>query len=490
MREHLDKIRKGDKSQLLYRHFNSDDLHRDCPLEERVGFQIIEKICVEDGPPVEVNLMRKRRTEREMFWISKLRTPFPLGLNDKMEGFGILGMATDSSFGDYNPMRIENLFEGGHSKRPSRHGRKTRAKITEEDMVDFRDRLGRIMTEGPAKMEAHIRGKSRKFLSRFRASGHYDLLDRKVRYILDKYVRYSAKVPNRKQEDGQIKWMVDLSHKIIDEANLNGVMNCPQVRRQVPGGLRYGKNPQVVFKFSGTIARKILNYNKILKNTGVLSYQDIVGMDCRCENHPLKHDVFGHVITGDLSVLHNEKLREICSKGAKFREVPYLDVKKVMLQIKGDIAGIGKKWAGKNKIAGKELKGWMDAMYEECSDRIGRLAKVRKYDRPVLSDRACKRELGQLQEDFVITVVDKAANNFAFICKKLYFLKLAEELGLERDNPGNDTYTFINETEGDICREICSYLVKYKITPKIEEAKLAVLYQTPKFHKDPPKCDI
>ena len=28
MREHLDKIRKGDKSQHLYRHFNSDDQHK------------------------------------------------------------------------------------------------------------------------------------------------------------------------------------------------------------------------------------------------------------------------------------------------------------------------------------------------------------------------------------------------------------------------------------------------------------------------------
>ena len=158
-----------------------------------------------------------------------------------------------------------------------------------------------------------------------------------------------------------------------------------------------------------------------------------------------------------------------------------------MGQIKRDIAGIGKKWAGKNKVATRDLKGWMDAMYKECSDRIGRLAKVRNYDRPVLSDRACKRELEQLQEDFVITVVDKAANNFAFICRKFYFVKLAEELGLDKDNPGNDTYTFINETEDNICREICSDLLKYKITPKTEEIKLAILYQTPKFHKNPPK---
>ena len=112
----MDKIRKNDKAQHLYRHFNSDDQHRNCPLEKRVRFQIIEKIMTEDDPSLEPGKMRKRRTDRELYWIAKLRTGFPLGLNDKVSGYGIHGNTTDSSFKDYNCFRIENINQGNITK--------------------------------------------------------------------------------------------------------------------------------------------------------------------------------------------------------------------------------------------------------------------------------------------------------------------------------------------------------------------------------------
>ena len=92
-----------------------------------------------------------------------------------------------------------------------------------------------------------------------------------------------------------------------------------------------------------------------------------------------------------------------------------------------------------------------------------------------------------MKKDFVITVVDKAAGNFAFICKKLYFLKLAEELGLNNPVPGNDTYCFAPGSEADLVCNLKTGLASFNIIPNDKENKLALLYQTPKFHKNPPK---
>ena len=77
-------------------------------------------------------------------------------------------------------------------------------------------------------------------------------------------------------------------------------------------------------------------------------------------------------------------------------------------------------------------------MIEACFERLNSLADRGKYEKPFLSDRNSKRELDELKEEFVITVVDKAAGNFLFTCRKFYFLKLAEELGLDNDIPGNE----------------------------------------------------
>ena len=91
--EHLAKIRKGDHSQFVYSHFNSDDAHRSVPVECRLRLQIIEKVRVDDLPSLDAGVVRKRRIERELFWMSALMTVYPLGLNDKIEGFGIRGNA-------------------------------------------------------------------------------------------------------------------------------------------------------------------------------------------------------------------------------------------------------------------------------------------------------------------------------------------------------------------------------------------------------------
>ena len=75
------------------------------------------------------------------------------------------------------------------------------------------------------------------------------------------------------------------------------------------------------------------------------------------------------------------------------------------------------------------------------------------------------------------------ANNFAFTCKKFYFLKLAEELGLNNINPGNETYIFSPRSENEIVGQLKQDLARFDIISEAKAEKLAILYQTPKFHK-------
>ena len=42
--------------------------------------------------------------------------------------------------------------------------------------------------------------------------------------------------------------------------------------------------------------------------------------DCSCKNSPFKYGPSGHVVTGDLTIIENESLRNILSKGPKYRE--------------------------------------------------------------------------------------------------------------------------------------------------------------------------
>ena len=99
----------------------------------------------------------------------------------------------------------------------------------------------------------------------------------------------------------------------------------------------------------------------------------------------------------------------------------------------------------------------------------------------------CKRDLESLQSRFVITVVDKAANNFAFTCKKFYFLKLAEELGLNNITPGNETYVHTPLSETDIVEQLKQDMLRFRINTDSKAEKLALLCQTLNFIKIHPR---
>ena len=53
------------------------------------------------------------------------------------------------------------------------------------------------------------------------------------------------------------------------------------------------------------------------------------------------------------------------------------------------------------------------------------------------------KQIDITHKHFVITTVDKASNNFAFICKNFYISKIKEELGIKGGRiEGDDVYAY------------------------------------------------
>ena len=63
--------------------------------------------------------------------------------------------------------------------------------------------------------------------------------------------------------------------------------------------------------------------------------------------------------------------------------------------------------------------------------------------KPALKDPEVIQYLEQLHRRFVIVPIDKASNNYAFICKSVYVSKLLDEVGIN-GNP-NHTYSKTDE---------------------------------------------
>ena len=77
--------------------------------------------------------------------------------------------------------------------------------------------------------------------------------------------------------------------------------------------------PIVSYEYTSTIASKILNFAPPLSNLNVSEYPSNP-QTCQCKESKFCYEPHGHVITGDLRVTENARLRELVVKGPKYRE--------------------------------------------------------------------------------------------------------------------------------------------------------------------------
>ena len=105
------------------------------------------------------------------------------------------------------------------------------------------------------------------------------------------------------------------------------------------------------------------------------------------------------------------------SKGAKFRESPRVSFSQIQKSLFEDVEKYSEKWCNKERVDNfeRQLICWKEKMKQRIKERL-ETVKIRwpnlNYN-IVLDKLEVRQELIRLHEQFVITVVDKAVNNFA-----------------------------------------------------------------------------
>ena len=69
------------------------------------------------------------------------------------------------------------------------------------------------------------------------------------------------------------------------------------------------------------------------------------GMVCSCNSSRYKYESCGHVVTGDLSIIKDVKLRNLISKGPTYREQNNIDWRVKLKNCKAAVSRYAKKWA-------------------------------------------------------------------------------------------------------------------------------------------------
>ena len=268
--------------------------------------------------------------------------------------------------------------------------------------------------------------------------------------------------------------------------NVSNILNQKSVQNKIPSYFQYKESPCISYSYTRSVASKIFNYKASLQQ---LDFQGLSHdlPPCNCSDSQFLYAPCGHIVTGDLNIVRNVKLRDLLSKGPKYREPVSYSWHQNFSIIMDACEEYARRWAKKEDVEVDTLSEWIKSIADVLKRRIRRLKhSVNTKHESVFSDPDVVRELSRLHENFVIVPADKASNNYTFVCKRHYVRILSEELGLN-SLPGNPTYNLTDFSASEVLDNHKSVLTSFGIETSDDELDLPYIYWIPKMHKNPYK---
>ena len=382
-------------NQLLYKHFNLPD-HSILSLRVR----ILEKIYHPTNNP---NLSTPFRRKREDYWIKQLGTAAPYGCNDHIDSVGNLTSPGCQS------VNVLQLFDKTARRRRS-HGIR---KYNKPDIHDVSfDALLPFVNQQLGLH--HIRTKLyslplKKLHDLYESSVTLHFADvgspqyRLQGIIMDissnrlfKAVKSDTPVSSENRPFLKIKF----ANKGIDALRLSNILNNSFVKDKIPPYFKYQESPCISYTYTQSVASKIFNYKQSLKRLDAHQLSPNP-TPCTCSTSAFIYQPCGHVVTGDLNIVSNSKLRNLLSKGPKYREPRSFTWRENFEIIMDACEEYARRWAKKEDVELDTLSEWMKSIGELLKRRIGRLRhSVTTRHESIFRDPGVAKELSDLHDKY------------------------------------------------------------------------------------------
>ena len=453
--------------------------------------QIIEKLDGDGRKNRKIDPdLTKYRLQREDYWIKTLRTVYPYGLNDRTKE-----MCKEKPTGclfpplsRYGPRRIQ----------PEQRRVKPPKELP--NLINFREYIDSFSPSEQGnicrKTLESLKRKNIKNLAEQASQNLNSCSDqemRKLEVIVDMFLTKTYKHETKKTKKGPDTILpIFFDNKGLEYLQLGSILRMEEVIKTLPRELQEKDPPSIVYSLGKTVRSKIFNYKqtvtaidcKDLETYGTGIHQ------CDCQNNQeFVDEHHGHVLTGNLQLIKNSKLRKLLKKGPNFREPRSINFNKCKTEIS---VGLDKYIMTMQerfkKVKTEDFKKWKELILLKISKKISSLTnkiKTRKTN-PILKQIEVIQYLETLQNKYVIVPIDKAANNVAVICKKYYVEVILKEIGII--GGGNPTYSISQRSKEDIIEENVTYSKRQNLDVKEKERELPMMHWLPKLHKTPTKA--
>ena len=140
------------------------------------------------------------------------------------------------------------------------------------------------------------------------------------------------------------------------------------------------------------------------------------------ENKMLKIYLFiypaaGHIMTGNLKIISDSRIRYIVSKGPKYRFPSRIDFKKCREEIASALNDFGNRWCKCEYVEPDALKEWKVSIFKIVDQRIKIYSQNTNLlpPKPKSTFRHLKQGIQDFHKKYVLVPADKAANNVVVV---------------------------------------------------------------------------
>ena len=163
-------------------------------------------------------------------------------------------------------------------------------------------------------------------------------------------------------------------NKGIEKVNLPQLMK--KVKNALPSTFHYQDIPKIIYKRSLTISRKVFNYKDTVTNFDCKQWVNSpITCDCKTSEYCDPHHQ--HILTGNLGIVTDSKLRSLLCKGPKYREKERLNWDKVQTCINTGIEDCAKMWANYEKVDIKVMSEWCSTLKKLVKDKISQIIETK-----------------------------------------------------------------------------------------------------------------
>jgi hypothetical protein len=420
-------------------------------------------------------------------WIKTLNTCHPFGLNDRITGCGDLTRFNDPADIRQNPYLVVKT-----QRRKRSHG--VRRRKTKGISVDVIQELTKMQQnhETLNKYIVFLKAQNKRTLQTARSILDNDKsIPGNLRIIALSFLcGYFSNNKKENKEETKDRIMVGckFESKLIDDIKVSSIFTDRSVKAALPkkDNMAEGK-PLVYFTYDVPVSQKICNHSKILRNLQQKELKEILKIPCECQGSEYCYAPAGHIITGNLNIIADEKLRKIMQKGAKYR-LPVSDNKDhIILAVLECARNFADKHSRKYGFQRENYVHWLSEIERVCRLRLRKIFNNKKLE---IIEFDLDSAINKLHRKYVIVPADKSANNMVIICKKMYLTTIAQELGydpLTGECKGNEVYEYVGASKTDILYRHSSLLKRYGYTMEEEDNTLPKIFAIPKLHKNPYK---